>query len=159
MAQDLTQLPETADFKIGMWPITIRNHKVTDENAMFGSIIWIVNRTDLGRDVLNKFEKHGISYEAVIECCAKELEENPKVLDFFIKWMYVIRNSKEPTVGFSKSKRGRFIADQLVEKIRSCDNWGELYDEMQMTSKFQKDMKNRIILELKEQNRIKEEIK
>ena len=159
MPQNLIQLPKEAEFEIAGWPVIIHNYKVPDDDSMFGSIIWVVNKIDPGRKILNKFEKHGVSFEAAIECCIKELEVDAGMLVFFFKWMYKIRNSKELAVGFSKSKGGKLIADQYMEKIRSCNNWEELYDELHHTSKFQKDMKNRIIPELKEQNRIKEEIK
>ena len=158
MPPNMLQLPKEADFLICGWQIYIQNHRAVKGYNLFPRIMGIIRSVNSDRQTLTEFEKHGISYEAAIECCAEELEENPGVLVWFISWMYVIRNSKEPTVGFSKSKRGRFIADQLVEKIRNCDGWVELYDELHHSSRFQKEMKKRIIKELKEQNRIKKEM-
>ena len=67
-------------------------------------------------------------------------------------------DEKEIVARFSKSEACRIIAGQFVEKIRNFNNWQDFYDEMRLTSRFNKDMKNRIIQELKEQNRTNKEM-
>ena len=129
--------------KIG-WSIKMYNHKIADGDTLFGSIIWIIKLDD-GNQMLNKFEKHGISFETAIERCAKELEENPGVLEFFITWDCGWKKSSQSAASFSESAAGRIIAGQFVEKIRSCGDWVELEDELDMSSRFRKDMYNRII--------------
>ena len=49
----------------------------------------------------------------------------------------------------SKSTPGSRIAELYVEKIRGCDDWQELYDEMHPSSRFYKDMHNYLVGELK----------
>ena len=161
MVQNLVMLPKKAEFSIDGWTIEIRNHKVKGTMGLFGKIMAIILDSESNRESLAEFEKHKISYEAVIEYCAHELECNIPVLAQFIK-RYVeeefmhpvtVKNILPKTFVFSKSAAGRVIADQFVEKIRSCDNWEQLYDEMQQTSKFCKDIQKRIIKEVKEQNK------
>ena len=158
MTQSLIKLPQTADIEIDGWHTTytlkIRDYKVADGDSLFNSIMCIVNNMDpdtmnQNRLILSEFEKHGISFEAAIEYCAKELGENPDILRYLIVWEYFKPDLKH-IVRFAESDAGRIIAEQFVEKIRSCDDWGQLYDEMQRTSKFQQDIKSRIHKELEQ---------
>ena len=158
MPQSLTRLPKTADFKIGGIFITIKNHKVTNDLDLLSKIMHIIWQSDSDRETLYQFENNGISYEAAIECCVLNLEKDARVLgdliyhDYYTKRVY--KNGTDSNwndiLKFSESAAGRIIADQLVEKIKSCDDWGELYDEMLYTSKFTKDITNRIRVEVKQ---------
>ena len=158
MSQSLIQLPEEADFEILEWDITIRNHEVQEE-GLFGTIIAIIKSSLSNKKTLEEFEKHKVSYEAAIEWCARELESDPWILEGVIWWHYNPKKLKEiknkdtwsVISALSTSDAGKSIAEQIVEKIRSCDNWGDLYDEMQMTSKFQQETRRKIKMELKQQ--------
>ena len=164
MPQSLIQLPKTADFKIGGWYIKITDHKIESINNLFDCIVGIIIDPRFDRQILYQFEEHGISFETVIEECARELEEDPEV---FAWSRYRDRNSwflgckhtdRAHLLAFSESVAGRKIVELVVEKIRSCDNWDDLYDEMQLTTKFNENMGKRINKELKEQDKAKEEI-
>ena len=114
---------------------------------------------------LYEFEEYGISWEMAVEQCVTELEEDAlifariiahghfNVLDSFTEKIpyTVVENNWVRLKNFSKSVTGRAVVDQLVEKIRSCENWEELYDEMQMTSRFQRDIKSKMADEIKKQ--------
>ena len=159
MPQSITQLPKTAEFHIGSCPVTIRDHRVITRGGLTGYIMDIVNKTDTDRNQLYEFEKYGISYEAAIECCAQELEYDTMTLAKAI-YNYLDRegipyfdehNYPEAGLRFSECVTGRKIAEQFIEMIRSCDNWEDLYQEMQLTSRFHKDMKGRIKAEVKQQ--------
>ena len=158
MPQSLTQMPKEADFQIGKWPIEIRNHRVTG-TGLFCRIMRLIDDHPSYGNTLYQFEKHGICYEVAIEECARELEGDTKIFEHFIVWQCDIADLDDQTVNFSESTAGRKIAEQYIEKIRSCDNWGELYEEMHHTSKFCQDMKGRIFKEVNEQRRTREEIK
>ena len=142
MPQSLTQLPKDAYFRILGWEIKIRNHKIWGyfDSGFFGVMMHIIRDADSNKQTLYQYEKHGISFEMVIECCAQEFEEDAVILANIITRELHERRS----FSFSESAAGRKIAEQFIEKIRSCDDWGELYDEMYETSKFRKDIKNRI---------------
>ena len=188
MAQNLIQLPKTADFKIGGWHIKITDHKIESSHNLFDCIVVVtptetVHNTRIesshnlfdcivgiiidprfDRQILYQLEEHGISFETVIEECARELEEDPEV---FVWSKYRDRNSwflgrkhtdRDTRLAFSKSVAGRKITEQIIEKIRSCADWSELYDEMQLTTKFNENVGKRINKELKEQDKAKEEI-
>ena len=158
MPQNTIQLPKNAEFEIDGYGVTIQNHMVTNYGGLFGPIMYIVTCLDLPKNELVKFEKHGISYEAAIECCVLNLEKDAEVLTDLIYHDYDMKRvSKNGTDSnwkdlhiFSKSVAGRKIAGQFTEKIRSCDDWGQLYEEMHHTSKFYKDMKNKIKEEMKQ---------
>ena len=158
MPQSLIQMPKTADFKISRWDITIRNHKVVNSDGLFGIMVDIIHKGPVDMEKLAEFEKQGISYEMVIEYCAQEMESNTKILGDLIYWYYCldIWNGKikeryfDEVTRFSEGVTGRSMAEQLVEKIRSCDDWGELCRELNMTSKFQQGMEKRIKQELKQ---------
>ena len=166
MPQSLTQMPQRADFVIDGQTIEIRDHKVKSSSGLFGIMIRIMEGDESDRQSLCQFEKHGISFETAIECCAHDIENDVYVLGNIIFWNYDIKETKESgtfehlnaVLAFSESTAGRTIAEQFIEKIRSCDDWEELCDEMHPTSKFYKDIKNRILKELKKQNRIKKEM-
>ena len=160
MPQSLIQLPETASFEIRGWDIIIRNHEITDCFGLFGLIFRIANGHRTGRNILFEFEKHKISFEAAIECCAYELENTTDVLASAMNWRYYSYGDfdqickTDAIFAFTKSDAGRIIAGQFVEKIRSCDNWKELYDEMHQTSRFQHDMVSRMIKWVKQCPRV-----
>ena len=105
----------------------------------------------------HQFEKHGINFEAAIECCCGELEENEQILACAIYWsydelekikMHPLDDMPDAILVFSRSAAGRKIAAQLIEKIRSCDNWEELYDVFHYTNKFYNDVMSGIEDEL-----------
>ena len=160
MGQSLTQLPRTAEFKILGHTITIVEHKVKNYFGLSSTILDIINDQKTNRRILSEFEKHGVSFEAAIECCATELEYNVNKLARVIIWNYERRkftdwistekNTKEITV-FTASLKGRRIAEELTAKIRNCDNWEELHDELHMNSEFQTEMKKRIREEMRQQ--------
>ena len=159
MPQSLIQLPKEAKFKINGWNVIIHNHKVENSGTgIFYLIISTIQGSTSDLLTLTSFEKHGVGYESAIEYCAHELEHDVDTLAYVIllnrpirsKKTNVVKNQCDLVFKFSKSVRGRAIASQYVEKIRSCSNWEDLYDEMQLTSKFQKEMWNRITREIKQ---------
>ena len=158
MPQNLIQLPKKADFRIAGWTITIRNHKVAESSGLIGCIMKVADDVKSNRDTLYQFEKHGINFETAIEECARELEYDIETLGNFIYWnMNYIKVSAGMTTNkdldiiykFAESEAGKKIAAQFIEKIRGCNNWEEIYDELQLTTKFSKYMKERIIKEIK----------
>ena len=152
MPQSLIQLPQTAYFKIEGWPVTIREHEIVGDNSLVLTMTLVIKLEDYYRGVLSKFEKEGISFEAAIEECARELEQDTNTFTEVIYWFYGFcefeekdpENIKGFIHSFSESEAGRTIAGQIVEKIRSCNSWEELYDELQWTSKFHKNILCRI---------------
>ena len=144
--QEIVQLVKEADFWIGESQITIKNHKVIDFHGLLSTIIGITAEHD--RNTLSRFEDHGISLEAVIECCVDEVENNPAKLSRIIIWKYgdIYYNDEimNKTLAFMKSDAGIIFAEQLIEKIRDCKNWADMYDLIQKDSKFHKDMKKTI---------------
>ena len=154
MQQSLTRLPQTAEFKIGGIFITIKNHKVTNDYGLLSRIMDVIPDSKSDRNTLYQFEKNGISYEMGVECCAEELENNKDVLARFITRCTDFENhgihiSHQAILDFSKSDAGKMIAEQYIEKIRNCDDWGEFYEQIHLQSKFQKEMGCRIRDEIK----------
>ena len=158
MPQNLILLPKSADFEILGWPVKIQNHRAVHTDSLFTSISSIINKSTPGSiQTLVEFEKHKVSYEAVIEYCADEFENDVDVLtsvirDYLIPEIKDIDNTQQWRVihNFSKSMTGRSIAVMYIEKIRSCENWSELYEEMHYASRFNQDMKNRITAEMEQ---------
>ena len=155
MPQSLTQLPKNALFKIGTCSVIIREHAVRNSHGLFDIVDQIITDAESDRNTLYSFEENKISYEAAIEWCVNEIEENVSMLADVLCRRYDKNQNINPYdirrhrfFVFSKSKAGKKIATQLMEKIRSCDNWGELYEEMQPTSQFQKDIGERITVEI-----------
>ena len=156
MGQSLIQMPKSAYFDIEGYTITIRDHKVENFGGLLGKIAGIIGDEVFShRLILEEFEKHGVSYEAVIEWCAYELEHDTNILESIIRDQYGYHEDAEHDYIrhkniriFSKSEKGRNMANQFIEKIRSCENWGELYDELHPRSKFQREMGCRAIKEI-----------
>ena len=156
MPQSLIRMPETADIPVFKWRIIIRNHKVVSRDGLIGRIVRFASDSDSRGDTLSEFEKYGVSFEAAIEYCAAELEHDSKLLTDVIYWSYgireirdeIIQNNWKLIVDLSKRDAGKAIASQYIEKIRSCDNWQQLLDEMKQTSRFTKDMKKIVKMEI-----------
>ena len=162
MSQSLILFPKEAHLEIMGVSTGIRNHRVITRGGLTGFIIGVVWRPESRTELQVQFERQGISFEAAIEECARELEYDEKVLADLvinhyinrIKWGGDVTEMDRYRINsFSESKTGRIIADQYIEKIRNCSNWGELHDEMQLTTKFHKDMKRRILKEVKQKCR------
>ena len=161
MPQSLIRLPKKADIEIVEVRIEIRDHKVPNKGGLMWFIMYLIQNHYSNKQTLVELEKYGVSYEAAIEYCAEEWEHDVNIRAYIIseyhsKWHSLETDTEdawEYMINFSKSVTGIKIANQFVEKIRSCDNWGELYDELRQNSRFQKDMKNRIINELEQQCR------
>ena len=163
MGQSLIQMPKTADIIIAGSLITIEDHKVKYNHSLLSKIRQIVSASFSNRNTLYQFEKHGVSFEAAIEYCVREIEHDTKVFADFIYWEYYhfdVSDKKVVILGlesirvFTESEAGRIIAGQFVEKIRICNNWEELYDEFHYTSRFQQDIKSRICKELEQCRRV-----
>ena len=161
MPQNLIQLPESANVDFGKWyTACIRNHKVVSADGLFNVITDVVAGHPYNRQILSEFEKYGISYEAAIEYCVEELEHNTRLLERVIEYLYgdviacIKHDKKHPwyTIHiFSKSPITRIISVHFIEKIRSCESWDELYDEMHPDSKFLANMKTMVQNELNTQ--------
>ena len=157
MTQSLVQLPESAHFIIEGWVVEIKNHRVTDDGGLTGWIMGIVMSGYSNRDSLAEFEKHGISYEAAIEECCCELEDRTEVLADFIDIWYNSQSmwdneytfTWEQIHTFSKNSRGVKFAEEFIDRMRSCEDWGEFYDEMHCGNKFHKDMAKKTMMEIK----------
>ena len=95
VSQSLTQLPKTTKFEICGVPIEIQDHKLVFGGSLFDRIISITDDPDSNRDTLVKFEEYGVTFEAAIECCARDLEEKTCSLRHHISWHYdVVKNRK-----------------------------------------------------------------
>ena len=159
MPQSLIQLPKTAEFVICGERIRIKDHRFMSSYSYFFKIMSIIKDSKSDSDTLYQFEKHGISYEATIEHCAYELEHDADALFNVIYWIYRIRNITGANINknwnvigdFSESGAGGKIAEQIIEKIRSCENWGQLYEEMHPESRFSEDMKKKTRKEMIQQ--------
>ena len=158
MAQSLIQLPKDADFKIGKYRIGIKDHEIVNVTGLFGAVIGIIKDMPSHREILRQFEKYGISFEAAIERQIHEMEHNADILSDAI-WRHSLFEEMEYKFGerrwdvclkFSKSRAGRNIAELFIEKIRSCENWEELYDELKLTSVFQMEIRRMVIKGMKQ---------
>ena len=147
MVQSLVRLPENADIKIGRWYVSIKNHRVVTTCGLLGRILGMIDDPDTDIGILSEFEKHGVSYEAVIEECVAEFDRI-SVIKYIMRFVYkfkmngvYVEEDQEIFNSFSKSDIGVTLEDKLVDKIRSCRNWDELYNEFHSTSKFSIDLK------------------
>ena len=156
--QNLIQLPKNAEIQILGWGIGIRNHAMISPFTLIESVIGIIQDVRSDWQSLCQLEKHGINFETAIECCIDELENRTDPLEHIISNYYNICEFKDDEnvdvdnlVEFSKVEAFRAATCQLVEKIRSCDDWQQLYEELHTSSTFQKGMKTRIIANMREQ--------
>ena len=157
MPQSLIRLPETAWIIIGLGCVNIENHEVKSTDGLIGNIVRIALDSDSQGDTLREFEKHGVSYEAAIECCVTELEHDTSKLSDLIFYNYLWNNVggldkrddyRRKSDVYSASVSGRKMAEQLVEEIRNCNDWGELYDQVNLSMEFHKDIKKKIEKEM-----------
>ena len=159
MPQNMIELPQEAEFDIEGFHVVIQNHRVkTYDHSLLGAIIMITRNTSIDVNTLQQFERHGISYEAAVEECAYELENNASALAWVIYWSHDSARIKDATTGntreevdiYAASDRGRKIAAQYIEKIRSCDDWQQLYEQLHYNSPFQKEMEGKVLAEIEQ---------
>ena len=155
MKQNIVSLPETADIEIAGKYIIIKNYEVVlTRGGFLYKIMCMVNDSEQDKNTLEKFEDYGVSFEAAIEYCIHEIEDDTEKLANII-WLYddasdsknrwkQIDDKWSKMCNFSASVKGREIAEEFVENIRSCTNWVQLHETMNKKSVFQKDMKQKI---------------
>ena len=156
MAQSIVQLPESAEIVICGWMIKIKNREVQSYYGLLFEIMQISRQMDLEKEYLSEFEGCGVSFEAVIEECIRELEEYPEALTGILYEHYGIIKICDVTekdlldllYEFSKSNTGRTLAEKFAAKIRSCENWKKLNNTVHEHGKFQKELKKTAIEEI-----------
>ena len=141
MVQEIVKLPETASISIGWRDLVIDNHKVTSEEGMFYWAVAVVAGYDWDVAV-SRMIRQKISYEAFIECCAAELENDINTLANMAWWHTDMKNRIECNA-FVSSPGGKNIAMEIVEKIRGCDNWNEFRVLFQEESDFKDELRLR----------------
>ena len=155
MPQSLIQLPKEADIIAGYKGtlLSIRNHKVVPTGTLFEWILRLIWNHNSWGNAVTLMEKKGLMFEAVIECCVRELEDDTGLLARVGLWdqdiWYAVNppDNADANYAFSESDAGRNIAAQLIDKIRSCNDWEQLRSEMNHTSGFYQDLKVRYIKE------------
>ena len=146
MPQSLTRLPEAVHIRIGIWEIEIVNYKIKKGKSFLGFMMDIIASYNW-KEFVDEMQKHGISYESVIETCAEEIEHNNGVFANIAAFHYKALKTHDDSKIFSKSVAGRRIADEIIERMRQCENWQELYSIMIKESETSKDIRNKIVKE------------
>ena len=158
MPQSLTQLPKEIDVDIDhMWHVPIKNHLIERPDYLLYTVTCVIDSPRTDKNTLFQFEAFGVNYESFTVACSDILKNDPvgslcRVLFFhygmcnYLTDMPNGQSERRHDLIFRllKSRLGKIYADILVEKIRSCDNWDDLYEEMHHTSKFHKYMRGRI---------------
>ena len=148
MVQDIVGLPEKAELKVEDWYLKIENHQVVTKTG--GLLLWMLHtiRNDHWNEAVRKMKKAAISYEAVIEqCCAEmENEENIAWLIGFYSDFYL--DGKDRTE-FINSPAGMQITRDVIDKIRDCEDWSEFCDVMQWGDNFQQEIGRRSLEQIR----------
>ena len=134
MVQDIVQLPEMASITVGEYTVNIENHKIKAENLLEWILRLMTNH--LWNEGVVKMKQNNISCEAVVEECVRELDENDKQFLFFIWWNYDLQDRWREIDEFSTTEEYWEITQQLIGAIRDCANWAELYETLNLKSKF-----------------------
>ena len=149
MMPELVQLPENTHIRsVGRFTLVIENHVVTSRPALF---VWALHIMRVGHwdRALLEIKSSNISYEAFVECCAAELEDDNTVfintLDEIFRLSYMGHVAE-----FSTSYFGRRFAEKLAEKLRGCDGWSSFYLTMNGNSNFILDMVEAIKKDMRE---------
>ena len=162
MAQSIVELPESAMINADWLYLEIKDHKPANGAKLFGIIMSVVDSASSDKNTLPKLEGYGISFEALIEQCCKELEDGHQVLADVISWRYFNYKTKttdqnknwDKIHNFTKTPEGKMVTEQFAEKIRDCENWEELFYEMRTDSKFSQDIKNIIFRGMKQCHKV-----
>ena len=159
MVQSIARLPESAKGIFRYHHLEIKNHVVYTLYGLFFFTVLIIRNEDK-KKIVDWFKSNHVSFEAVIEQCIQELEDDhPAARLNMIEAHYPWSHSNE--LGFfnveqwggawgkiisqfSKTSAGRWIADQYVEKLRTCRNWNMFTDTLDMKGVFQQEMKQKI---------------
>ena len=139
MAQNIVRLPESAVINAGRWLLTIKNHAVITKYGLFTGIAGAI-REGHWDEVLKQLKSGEFSYESVLEQCVAEIETNQKAFTYAIWWNYDADLTYTKAKEFIKTDAGVSLGIKIVDNIRDCSNWDELYKELHPKSKFSRDI-------------------
>ena len=126
----------------GVYQLDVENYKVksasTPSDYQASLFEWLLRTTNLGVEAtaVSELEKAGVSYEAAIEYCIGELEDNTEILERVMWWHYNIQLGIIERRRFSKSVAGRKIADYIIQDMRRCNNWKDLTETMKKSDSY-----------------------
>ena len=146
--QEIVRLPENAIITAPEYDLHIENHEVVDTWTL---LFWVkkVFRNNALETVLPQLKKHGISFEAVIEYCVTELEEQNTLRENIVSWhfnvyMEIEYDDKNSKIKYETSQETLQIREQIIEEMRNCSDWDDLRRSFNEESRFSKDMKEQI---------------
>ena len=148
MPQNLIQLPKEVDITMPHGDgIRIKNHEITDGFGLFEWLHQAIKKKRWGVAVTG-LEKHGISFEMVIECCAREMDDGYRGennMFLYIIWFhYKFHRQWKTLKKFSESGTGKALASEFVPAIRESKDWDGLYDMIRHDGDFHDQMTKRI---------------
>ena len=147
-------LPKTAEIKcIGTGYLEIKDHKVV--NWRGGIMEWLTNvllfygHSGQYDNAVTQMIQQGFKFEGVKEQCILDLQNEKKLEE--ILWQYVQdKGTQQKIQKLVKSETGKNIARDIIEMIKTCDNWDQFFVEMRKESAVQKKIRARIIRGIKQ---------
>ena len=145
----LQELPRRVRVPVGGVLLVIKNHRVQNESGIFLTVLNAAKSVLWPRSVM-VMESNGINYGNFAEAAIQEIKQNYGVVEGLVGWYHRIKKNSGNALEFSKSDAGRKIAGQYIARIKRCKNWTEFHKAMKKNSKFQKEMKQKIMEEMKQ---------
>ena len=136
MEQNIVRLPETAEINIDNSWLIIENHKVKKGMQLF---IWMqgLAKNEEQYETLDEFEKWGITYEAFIEQCVMELEEDSVVFQTMENWEYCDNYTNDRVrLDVANTPAAAEIISDMVDHIRDCNDWEDFFELINPESDF-----------------------
>ena len=149
MVQGIALLPEFARVDKPNFLLEIKDHKIhitypyTASTNLFGWMVYASNDKEW-KNIKTDMQLQKISYEAIIEQCAAELEEDPHIPYNVHSFIYDVREYSYNTIAFSASEAGEKIMQSIVSEIRNSTSYEEFATIFNVKGVFITDIKNRI---------------
>ena len=135
MGQNLVGLPKEAHIRLGMWILEIKDHRIQG-NDFIWRWLCLVTREHHWKEVAKTLDENGVTFEAVIETCVVDFEKNHDILAWMMGTHLGAGLKWAESMEFSKSATGRAAADRIIEDIRQCDDWEDLFNRTNLNSEW-----------------------
>ena len=124
--------------------LEIKNHKVAHPDSF---LRWLLGEDDDADynwyDVRDQLISQGIRYDAFVETCRTELQDEHKRYRIFYLLSDFYGYGK--LLYFTSSVQGRMIADELMGKISTCKTWDQFHDATIWNGDFHSKIKEKIV--------------
>ena len=116
-----------------------------------GLLHWITNviRSGGWNPILQLLKRNGFRFGPVMDECIADLKNNTKSA-WVLYWFGGDGNTTSDRMKFLTTRKGKTILTIFEKKLKTCKNWNDLYNALNIQGDFFKEINNRVRTGLKQ---------